>query len=194
MKKLFAISGLLLLFGCADLAVKPPSPWEQSNYNVVTNKTEVVTPAYTTEVAGIEVVVPETTNLLESYEFLPSEKTKAIQETGKVIGSFWGVGELVSGLIGGVFGLWGVLRSRKSNKTAAALVQIIETGRVLLKETPQGQRLDDKWTLWMVKHQAEQGIINEVVKLMGQAVDNESAKVVSQKILDLMKRDEDPQT
>jgi hypothetical protein len=188
MKKILGIIGLLVLTGC--LSNKPPTALEQKYFNIETNLVEVAVPTTTNVIDGIPTVVPGMTSVVETYDYVaPSEAAEAVQGVGGVVGSFFGVGELVSGALGGLFGLWGLLRSKKSNKTAAALVQVIETGRQLLQNTPQGQRLDEKWVAWMVKHQAEQRVINEVVKLMGQAVDTESAKIVSAKILELMQRE-----
>lgn len=191
MKKLLATLFVLGIVGCGTLD-RPPTAFEQKMFDVKTNLVEVAVPTTQTVVNGELVTVPGITSIVEQYEFLPNERQEAIKGTAKVVGSFWGVGDLAAALVGGAFGLWGMLRSRKSSKMASTLIQVIETGRQILQTTPQGQKLDDRWKTWMIQHQAEQGIINEVVKLVGQAANTEDAKLVSQKILDLMNRENQP--
>ena len=66
------------------------------------------------------------------------------------------------------------------------LAQIIETGREVLQATPQGRLLDDRWKAWMIQHQAEQGVIEDVLKLLARVVDNDSAKTAAEDLLALM--------
>lgn len=201
-----ALLGLGLL-GCKTSA---PTRLEQSLFDLTTN--QVVS------VASVPVVVQETnvvvydspqtglavweTNIVsvtnyrtvsvtnEEYAYLPGNKAEQIVESGSALGNLFGMGGIVGTVLGGLFGLWGQMRSSKSNKTAAALAQIIETGSKILKTTPQGLQLDSQWKKWMLSHQTEQGVVTEVLRLLQTTVDEPSAQVTAQKLLDLMK----PQT
>jgi hypothetical protein len=96
------------------------------------------------------------------------------------------VGELASVALGGVFGLWGLLRSNRATKTAGVLAQVIETGREIMARTPQGAAAGEAWKQWMVMHQAETGVIREVADLLNKAVDEKSAGFVAQELVDRM--------
>ena len=93
---------------------------------------------------------------------------------------------MVGLLVAGAFAVWAQLRSSRAAKVSAVLAQVIETGRAVLQTTPQGQVLDEKWKNWMITHQAEERVIEDVIKLLGQVVDNESAKQVAAKLLSAM--------
>ncbi len=71
-------------------------------------------------------------------------------------------------------------------KTAGVLAQVIETGRQVLQATPQGQVLDEQWKLWMMQHQAEAGVMTDVLKLLQNVVDEPSAKLAAQQLVTLM--------
>ncbi len=127
------------------------------------------------------------TNLIAQYEYAPGTNAAAITQAGGAIGNLFGVGGLVSTALTGLFGLWAGLRSSKNAKTAAALAQIIETGRQLLATTPQGAALDEKWKTWMIQHQADAGVISQVSQIVANVVDNETAKAAALQIAGLMK-------
>ena len=97
-------------------------------------------------------------------------------------------GHLAGIVLGGLFGAYGLLRSSRSAKTAGVLAQVIETGRQVLQATPQGQALDQQWKTWMIQHQAEQGVMSDVVKLLNQVVDEPSAKITAQDLVGLMNK------
>ena len=80
------------------------------------------------------------------------------------------------------------MRSRKATRVAGVLAQVIETGRAILQSTPQGKEADEKWKSWMIEHQAEQGVIEDVVKLLGAVVDTPSAREAAEKLVALMGR------
>lgn len=169
---------------------------EQTNWATVTvtNRVEIV--------AEKEVVVPVTnvvlhsvwatnivnvTNWVEAYTFVPGTNATALTETARGIGSLWGpFGELAGLIVGGLFGLWGVMRSNRANKTAAVLAQVIETGKQLLRLTPQGQGLDAAWTSWMKEHQRETGTMLAVIQLLNTVVDEPSAKRVAKELAELI--------
>jgi hypothetical protein len=180
-----------LIIGCATA---PPTRWEQKLFTIQTNVVYVtnVIPVidYVTNDANFVVVRTnwvQRTDVVETYDMKPGPNADAIVETGRVVGNIaGGWGGIVGTVLAGVFGLWASLRSRKSNQTAAVLTQIIETGRAILQTTPQGQQLDEKWKTWMISHQAETGVITEVMKLVNSVVDEPTAKATAAKLLELM--------
>ncbi len=129
------------------------------------------------------------TNFVESYVFTPNTNADSVSNAvGRVTGVFgFPFGDLVGLLVGGLFGVWGYLRSAKAQRVAGVLAQVIETGRAVLQTTPQGQKLDEQWKVWMVKHQAEAGVIQEVVALLGKVVDSASAKEAAGKLVEKLR-------
>ncbi|HWQ92899.1 MAG TPA: hypothetical protein VN673_14580 [Clostridia bacterium] len=128
------------------------------------------------------------TNLSETYIFRPNTNAAAVSNVvGRSVGVFGGAfGQLAGVLAGGLFGLWGYLRSARAARVAGVLAQVIETGRMVLQSTPQGQALDEQWKHWMVKHQGETGVIQDVVGLLGAVVDNTTAKAVANQLVRLI--------
>ena len=127
-----------------------------------------------------------TTNTLESYTYTPSAAATQLVTVASGLGPW---GHLASVIIGGLLGAYGFLRSSRAAKTAAVLAQVIETGRQVLQSTPQGQALDQQWKAWMIQHQAEQGVIPDVIKLLSKAVDEPSAKLTAQALVNLISPD-----
>lgn len=195
----FVLSAALLLQGCAGAASqRPPSPIEQHFFDVTTNQVPVVESVpqvVTVTNEQLEVVtvtnVVTTTNLVESYAFTPNERAQAVQGIGEAAGNVWGVGGIIGTALGALFGLWGMWRSRQSSvmaeDTAAVLVQIIETGRQLLLQLPDGAKYETVWKNWMIKHQADVGKIAEISALVATAVDTESARGAAAGLLDIIK-------
>ena len=127
------------------------------------------------------------TNYDETYTYTPNERARTVSAVaGTAAGLLGPVGELVALLCAGAFGVWGQIRSSRATRVAGVLAQVIETGRAVLQSTPQGQKLDDQWKSWMITHQAEQGVIEDVVKLLGKVVDHGSAMEVSRELVGLM--------
>jgi hypothetical protein len=121
---------------------------------------------------------------VETYEFTPNG---AAEQAARTIGGIAGVlgpwGELVTLGVSGLFGIYASVRSRRYRKTAEVLTQVIETGRAVLASTPNGSAAMEAWTQWMIQHQAETGVFEEVVKLLGSAVDPASARGVAAELL-----------
>ena len=194
------------LVGCGTV----PTKLEQKFYDIETNtlpRVVVVTnvvPVYVTNTlpqatsaAGvptnaIEVVSWRTnvvvqTNFVEAYTYTPNTNAARLVSTASSAASLFGPwGELVGLVLGGVIGGYGMLRSSRASKTAGVLAQVIETGRQVLQATPQGQVLDEQWKLWMMQHQAEQGVMTDVLKLLQSVVDEPSAKLAAEGLVDLV--------
>lgn len=144
----------------------------------------VYVPVTNTLVKEVPVVTKEfITNTVPSYTYTPNATTAQIKAGAETVGGLFGpYGGMAAAAVGGIFGLWGHLRSSKANATSAVLTQVIETGSELLKTTPQGTVLADKWRTWMIAHQAEQGVIENVTKIVANVVDNEAAKDAAAKL------------
>jgi hypothetical protein len=207
---LLAAAACACLAGCS--ALRPPTALEERLFTITTNQvpevrfvtntvpvtnyvpvvvtiTNQAQPAFVTNIETRVTWQTNTitaTNLVDAYTFVPNQKAQSIQEGATAVGNLFGVGGLAGTLAGAVFSLWATLRSNKNRKTAEVLAQIIETGRLVLQSTPQGQQLDEKWKSWMINHQAESGVITEVAKLCANVVDNETARGAAQKLVDLM--------
>jgi hypothetical protein len=210
---LLGVAGLGLLCGCANQPTKFERKFFNIQTNMV-GRVAVVTnvvPVYVTNSSvawqtnlesGTPVALPISnatvtvsyktnravaTNLVEEYTFTPNANTALTSVlAGRTVGAFGPFGELAMVLVTAAFGVWAQVRTARAKKVAAVLAQVIETGRIVLQSTPQGQVLDDQWKLWMVKHQAEQGVISDVVRLLGSVVDGDSAREAADKLLALM--------
>ena len=164
------VAGACVLWaaGCGG----PPTAFERHFFNITTNFP-----------SGLESTNQSPGLAPAGYTFEPNETAKGVARS---LGSFGPVGELASVALGGVFGLWGLLRSNRATRTAGVLVQVIETGRELMARTPQGAAAGEAWKQWMVMHQAETGVIREVVDILNKAVDEKSAGFVAQELVERM--------
>ena len=185
-----------LITGCASA----PTRLEQKLFDIRTNQIPTVTlvtnivPVYADSgnpsgVAGSPIAwrtnVTVTTNFAEAYTYTPSATAARVASAANFLGPW---GQLAGMVLGGLIGAYGILRSSRAAKTAGVLAQVIETGRQVLQSTPQGQTLDQQWKTWMIQHQAEQGVISDVVKLLNQVVDEPSAKITAQDLVALMNK------
>ena len=192
-KNLFIISLAAALFtGCASGPQKPPSPTEAKFFDITTNyvptlsatTNAVVAPDPVTQLPVTNYSVLTITNLTPEYIFVPNTNAAGTAQTVGAITNLAapGFGALATSIIGGLFGIWGTLRSRKANQTASALAQIIETGEQVLLTSPNGPELAAQWKAWMVKHQAETHTISEASKLVANIVDTEAARQAAEQI------------
>jgi len=46
--------------------------------------------------------------------------------------------------------------------------------------------VDEKWKAWMITHQAQQGVVEDVVKLLATVVDDKTAYETAAKLLSMM--------
>jgi hypothetical protein len=193
------------LCGCAVLSKTgtqaPPNALERFLYAPTTNvavQTNVAYAPIATNVfmdsQGVRetniIQTPIATNaiLVTNYAFPPSAAQAAIVGAGSAVGSLFGVGGLVSTILGGLFGLYGTVRSRQTDATSATLAQIIQTAQKVIESTPQGGALSQAFTSWMMKHQTNAGVIQSVAALVDQAVDPEKAQGAAQGIIALMQQ------
>lgn len=177
-----------MLVGCTSTEPqRPPSTTEQKFFDIQTNRVPVVTAVNRAE--GTNVVVTYTTNIVEQYVMKPNAVAQETAATAGTVGNLItpGAGGLVGTLVGGIFGIWGALRSRRSNQMSAALAQIIETGQQVLLTAPNGAELASQWKTWMVKHQAETGTIADISKLVANIVDTEDARSAASRITEIIR-------
>ncbi len=205
------VLALILLHGCAT---RPPTKLEQGLFNIETNyqpmlvvKTNVITVTtvqtnvvpvtntigviqYQTNLVPLLVYQTNTvisTNMQESYLYTKGEGAQRIQDAGGMIGNLFGAGGVVTTGLGALFGLWGYLRSKKSLVTAANIAQTVETMREFVKQLPGGVQYDNELVNWMQAHQADAGVLNQVIALLQQQVSNPDARVAAQQVMDTIR-------
>lgn len=179
---------LLLLVGCA--AGAPPSSFERAIYNFTTQHVEVITfrTNYTTVVspAGQTNIGPVTvtaeTNWVEMYDRLPKESVvSGIKAGGAVATTFgFGLGGVVALVVGGIYAGWATWKNARKNKAMAVLAQAVETGREIIKTTPQGQSLEENYIAWLKQNQRTAGVIALVGAVVEENVDNAAAKAAAE--------------
>jgi len=166
----------------------------QTNTVVVTKTNEVVMPGapapifqvvhLTNEIVNVsyETNRVSVTNQVEGYVLTPGPGAKAVAETAGAVGNLFGVGGITSTVVMSLFSLWGYARSKKSLLTAANLAQSVETIREFVKALPNGAQYDNELVNWLTQHQAESGVLNNVLDLLKKEVSNDDAKNAAQHI------------
>lgn len=206
--------GVFVAF-CMNGCASTPTKLEQKLFDIQTNTVQVVVTNTVTrtnyEVQRIQQIVPTpsgsvtnfieitnavpvqfqvpATNYTEHYTYTPNQNAAAIKQTGTEIGGFFGVGGTVGTIITGIFGAWAAFaewRSKKNKNTAEALSQIIETGSEVLKLAPNGAQWDAAWKQWMQKHQAETGTLSNVMKILQNVTDNQTAQNAAAEIQEII--------
>lgn len=195
----FAAAALCFAVGGCSTLSGPPSALESALFNVETNHVQEVTTATNT----VPVVLPVTvasgetvlvtnyaervvyvTNSVPVYTFSPGERVEAVRDSAQQIGNLIapGSGTLIGLVVGGVASIWASIRSARSRKLAAGMAQAIETARKVLQTTPQGQAADQAFVQWLKRHQTEQGVMIEVLKLIQKTVNDKDAERVAGEI------------
>jgi hypothetical protein len=192
----------LFVAGCSLIGAnpKPPTKFEEGVFDIktnvvtevrtVTNHVQVPVEVFHTNEVGVNVtntipqVVPQyitVTNHTEQYLYTPKQIVTDTATTAGTIGNIVapGIGGIVTGILGGVIAMWGKLRSTK--QVGTTLAQNIQTIREFLKTIPNGDKYDTLITQFMQKHQAEQGVLQQVVGILGE-IDRSDAKVAAQEL------------
>lgn len=197
---------VMVIGGCAST---PPTAVEQKFFDIKTN-TLVIT-RLETNVVPITVVhtniVVDTqgvtiTNYIpvfeyitntvvafktnESYVFTPGQGAADVRAVGTEVGNVFGVGGIVGTALGALFSLWGIIRSKKNYITAANIAQTVETMREFIKSLPNGATYDNELVNWMQKNQANAGVLQSVIALVGREVSNPDAKDAARNIQTLI--------
>jgi len=199
----------MIFTSCAS---RPPTAFERRWFDVVTNPPVVVVVTNTipvtlyrtnqveltvTNVQGVveiqtnHIVIPivsyqtnlvSITNEAESYVLTPGAGAAEIGQVGGAIGNLFGVGGIVTTALGGLFSLWGYIRSKKNYATAGNLAQTIETLRQFVRTLPNGGIYDNALVQWMQQHQAEAGVLNQVISLLEREVSNPDARIAAEHV------------
>jgi hypothetical protein len=186
------LPALALFAGCSLFGsnASAPSALEERIYTIQTNvavSTLVQTNA-ATNAAGVVTLTPQTNFIvITNYDYSLATNAANLIQTGGAVGNIFapGMGTLGSLVLTSLFGLWGTLRSRKSNQASVALAQIIETAKEVIAQTPQGAQLSAAFTNWMQKHQTDAGVIQAVAALVDNTVDPDAAKGAASQLLAL---------
>lgn len=169
MKKLIILfTSISLLVGCSVLK-SPPTATEKGIFNVQTNvvpTTNFVAQAFPD---GTIAQVPQVTQST-NYTLIPKP---AITSTANWVGALFGPYGTVGALaLSGILGIWGRMRSTQASTLSAVAdnsVQVIETARNILKSLPNGAQISTQFDNWMMKHQQDAGIANEIAAIVDEA-------------------------
>lgn len=137
-----------------------------------------LTPVRETTVTS-EALVTFSTNNLITYTYSANTNAANLSATAGGIAGMITPGStgLVTTIAGGLFGLYGALRSRKLKRTAGVLAQGIEVyGETIKGLGPLGTELDKKVKGWMETDQAKAGVLSEVQNILTKTVDTNDAK------------------
>jgi hypothetical protein len=191
----FAVA-VLLIAGCGLINPdRPPSATEQRYFTITTNVTPVastnVQARVTISTNANGVAVAAVTNFVEvpvvvfktNYVMVPNANAEA---TASNIGTLTnyalpGVGGAVTLGLLGLLKLWGSLRSGQA--VSKNLAQIVETARSVIFAQPNGAQLALTFDNWMMKHQNDAQLANEIAKLVDATVDPSGADQTAQNLL-----------
>lgn len=199
--------------GCAALQQKPPTALETKFYDVVTNVVEKTNFTTVTNFQQVTVTVPvqvtnfttheiTTTNVINvpvvqvftnfveqtNFVYAVNDKTKAEVSTVSTLATAVAgpYGALAGAVLSGILGIWGTLRSRQATTlgtVAANSTQVIETARNIIRSMPNGSQIGAQFDNWMMTHQQDAGIANEVASIVDAVVDPSHATHAASDIL-----------
>lgn len=183
MKKILAFLAIPLLVGTVWIGCAgTPTKLETKLFNIQTNYVPVTNAVIVTNPDGTR-----TTNLVPGvtpiYVYAKGPGETQVTQIGTDVGNVFGVGSLVGGAAGVLFGLWRWVRSNKVAQTAGDLAQNIETIREFIKQLPNGATYDSVLVNWLTQHQAEGGVLNEVIGILKNQVNNPEAKAAADQVM-----------
>lgn len=188
----------------------------QTNVVTVYNTNVVVQTVTATNIQGVMIpifvtnttsVVSYVTNIVVATNLIPvySETANtniagAISGAGSVLNTFLpGIGTVVSTGLLGVLSIFLGVRNRQYSgqndalsQSAGVLAQIIETGREVMSQSPQGQAAANAFTQWMVTHQADTNTIATISQIVKAATNNTEAQAAAGQILGLINQTPPP--
>lgn len=168
-------------------------------YNV-TNNVGVATPVpvpvqvqFTNYVTQTTYTTSTVTNMVPQYQLAAGGASQTITDVGGAVGSLFGVGGLVVAGLGALFGSYMKVRNNALagqastlNTVSGVLAQNVETLRNVIATTPQGEQLGALVKQYLITHQATSGTISTIAGIVGNAVDNDSAKAAAAQIQALL--------
>jgi hypothetical protein len=110
--------------------------------------------------------------------------TAGIQSAGTVVNTFLpGIGGLVTTGLTALIGLYGYLRSSKNYNTGVALTQEIQTIRNFIQSLPNGATYDAALMQFAQAHQADAGVLNNVIAMLASETSNPDARAAAQGVI-----------
>lgn len=162
----------------------------------ITNQIGLPVPIFVTNITSFVTFatnIVTQTNLAPSYTMVPGKNAQTVAEVGGAVGNLFGVGGLASTIILGLFSAWAGIRNRQYagqndalTQTAGVLAQNIQTLRQVIQTTPQGAQLGALIKQYLITHQAQAGVVEQVSGIVKNVVDNESAKAAADEMLKLL--------
>ena len=162
--------------------------------NVVTVRNPVTEVMYQTnqvtqvmQTVGTNIVT--VTNLVPSYAFtVKTNVSNDVNALGTVASTFFpGFGGLISTGIAGLLGLWATMRTKANgNQIAANLTQAIQTARSVIKSLPNGAAIGTQFDSFLVQHQTDANLLDEIGKIVDATVNNDQAQGAATKIINLV--------
>ena len=194
------ISVSVLFQGCAAVGrnPSPPSKLEQGLFDVKTNYVPIVqvvtntvpVTVFQTNVQGVVTyqtnlvtVTQSVTNLAPAYSYSIGAGGKEVQGVASGVGALFGAGGIASTAAGLLLSLWGWARSSKNYATAANTVQLVEVIREFVKALPNGAAYDTALTSYMTQHQADAGVLTQVLGILAREVNNPDAKQAASEVI-----------
>jgi hypothetical protein len=125
-----------------------------------------------------------TTNSVQKpvYSYGPGPGEQQIKDIGTAVGTPFGVGGLVGGALGLVFGAWRWAISNKTGAAGATLAQEMETALEFMSTLPNGGVIRAQFTNWLQAHQAQTDTLQQVLDYIENTVKNDNAQVAAQQI------------
>lgn len=176
---LLALLSFPLLTGCSTIdkaydkeVVTVPGQAIRTNTVFVTNV--VVLPPVTNTVTGdvAPAIVRQVVTPTITVDFAPATTVTNLVPRAAISNTIEVVRDLPipwAGVLGGVLAaIYSGYAAIRNKKTAVALVQSYDAARRILRETPEGQKLDAKMTAVMANHQQLAGVIGHVKDLLDQ--------------------------
>lgn len=167
---------------------------------VVTNVIDQVTqrPVWVTNFAQVTEYatnVVTSTNQVPIYQLAPGKGSEAATAIGGTVAApfgWCGVVSLVLGALGTTYLSWRNKALAGSVATANAvsetLAQNIQTLRRVIETTPQGAQLGALVKQYLMQHQTENGVIQQVAEIVADVVDEPSAKLAAQEMQKLLQQ------
>jgi len=151
-----------------------------------TNTVGQVQTVFATNYVSVPVpVVTLVTSTVPAYAYTQGTNTAAAVQTAAAIGNLVapGLGGQIAGAIAGLlFTGWCWFRSSRATKVAQNSAQVIEAAREVLKSLPNGKAYDSELVAWMQQHQAEAGVLENVLGILDRNVSNADAKYTAEQI------------
>ncbi len=200
MKKLLILPACLLLLAfsgpCSTTSPQPPpSALDNAIFKITTNVTTITNVIIQTNLAPVTNAVGQVviiTNLVPvpvvvertNFVYQTGGRTEsAANALGAALTAFGvpGGGLIGAGLIG-LVGLWGTYKSRQATTLgtiAGNSTQVIQVARNLIAASPNGSAIAAKFDAWLIAHQQDANIANEVAAVVDQFVNPKDKEFVS---------------